>query len=122
MLYSSLHTEVPQPNHAPQPLYLEDIPSFPTSPCDALSEDIHRAANELRPELDNFWCTVNTVDVKMRRWHSDPLFSTCGDTTRTSLHRLESEPCMTEPYMTDCGKPCSRIEPADKKAETYGWD
>ena len=101
-------SRLPRPNIAPQPLYLEDITSFPTSPCDTLSEDIHRAADELRPELDNFWCAVNTVDVKMRRWHSDPLFPTYGDTTRTSLRRLESEP-----YMTDCGKPCSRVEPAE---------
>ena len=78
-------------------------------------EDIHRAAREIRPELDNFWFAVNKVDSKMRRWHSDPLLLTCGESltgdTLPCLCRSESEL-----YMTDCGKPCSRVEPEELEA------
>ena len=103
-------SRLPQPYEAPRPLYPDDITSFPTRPCDSLFEDIHRAAEELHPELDNFWFAVNKVDSKMSRWHSDPLVPTYDDTP-ACLCRSESEP-----YMTDCGKPCSRVEPAELEA------
>ena len=103
-------SRLPQPYEAPRPLHPDDITSFQTRPCDSLFEDIHRAAEELRPELDNFWFAVNKVDSKMRRWHSDPLVPTYDDTP-ACLCRSESEP-----YMTDCGKLCSRVEPAELQA------